>query len=110
MSTIQMLLQGKHNSYGYITYHLVFVDVSILIAADAEVLAEPSGTHVSQRVGMMKPDPKAVHYISKSHKEAELMQTKCISGKGQAGLIMRQAVEAKPQQPPHLEFPAMCAS
>lgn len=76
-----MLLQGKHNSYGYITYHLVFVDVSILIAADAEVLAEPSGTHVSQRVG-----------------------------KGQAGLIMRQAVEAKPQQPPHLEFPAMCVS
>lgn len=56
-----MLLQGKHNSYGYITYHLVFVDVSILIAADAEVLAEPSGTHVSRRVGMMKPDPKAVH-------------------------------------------------
>jgi len=61
VSTIQMLLQGKHNSYGYITYHLVFVDVSILIAADAEVLAESSGTHVSQRVGMMKPDPKAVH-------------------------------------------------
>lgn len=56
-----MLLQGKYNSYGYDTYQLVFADVSILIAADAEALAEPSGTHVSQRVGMVKPDPKAVH-------------------------------------------------
>lgn len=56
-----MLLQGKHSSYGYVAYQLVFVDVSSLIAADAEVLAESFGTHVSQRVGMMKPDPKAVH-------------------------------------------------
>lgn len=53
-----MLLQGKHSSYGYVAYQLVFVDVSNLIA---EVLAESSGTHVSQRVSMIKPDPKAVH-------------------------------------------------